>query len=136
MRAVHVCLIGCAVPLLSAEPARGQVAAAPCATGELACAPPTPPPPAVAPATLTEEEQPFRRLFQNLFADAKRLPSVDTAVVVAVGGVLSAVAVKNDGYLTEHMSAGGTDQVFASGGAFGSGYTRRASRSAPTPSAG
>jgi hypothetical protein len=124
MRAVYICLMVCALPLLAATPARGQ-AVAPGAPDVSAGEPAATPSPAVAAATPTTiEEKPFRRLFQNLFTDAKRLPSADTAVVVAVGSVLGAVAVKNDGYLTEHASAGGTDQMFAAGGAFGSGYTQ------------
>jgi hypothetical protein len=124
MRLVHICVIACSLPLFAAAPARGQAAVAPGAPDGSVGSPATPPPAVVHSTPTATEDQPFRRLFQNLFADAKRLLSVDTAVVVAVGGVLGAVALKNDGYLTEHASAGGTDQVFAAGGKFGSGYTQ------------
>lgn len=136
MRAVHVGLIACVVPLLAAAPVRAQGAAAPRDADGSAHQPAATPQPSPAPApagTATAsadvppaaaEDRPFRRLFPNFVDDVKRLPTVDTAVVIAVGSVLGAVAVKNDEYFTEHASAGGTDQIFAVGGRLGSGFTQ------------
>jgi len=120
----------CLVVLLSAGTARAQersnstappggseenpdgAAAAPAAAS-------TPPPPASTPAI---SDQPFAQLLPNLATDFKRFPSLDTAIVLGIGGTLSAVAYKNDDHFTEHASAGGTDDVFAVGGGLGDGF--------------
>ncbi len=74
------------------------------------------------PASTEAVDKPFKRLFQNLFTDLRRLPSKDTAVVMSIGSVLGIAAHPLDDHITEHASAGGTDQVFAVGGALGGGY--------------
>lgn len=83
---------------------------------------PAPSPPASPPAAGAYDDRPFARIVPNFFADLRRLPSLDTAVVLGVGGVLSAAVYKNDVHFTEQASAGGTDQIFAVGGSMGDGY--------------
>ena len=87
----------------------------------------TPPPPSSTPplpAAPVFADRPFSQVLPNLLTDFKRYPSIDTVVVLGIGGALSAVAAKNDGYFTEHASAGGTDDIFAVGGAFGDGFVQ------------
>jgi hypothetical protein len=120
----------CLVMILDAGPARAQESSSSTAPpGESEDAPgggaaapvaaSTPPPPVSPPAP---GDQPFARLLPNLLTDFKRFPSLDTAIVLGIGGVLSAVAYKNDDHFTEHASAGGTDDVFAVGGSVGDGF--------------
>lgn len=72
----------------------------------------------------TSQDKPFLRLFQNLFTDLKRYPSVDTAVTLGIGGVLSLATHPMDDHVTDHATVGGTDQMFAAGGVVGGGYTQ------------
>ena len=83
---------------------------------------PVPPPPAATPEASLYDDRPFARIVPNFITDLRRFPSLDTAVVLGVGGAMSAVAYKNDEHFTEHASAGGTDQIFAVGGTMGDGY--------------
>lgn len=83
--------------------------------------PPVAPPPAPPGAAV---DRPFVRLFPNLLADLRRLPSTSTAVALGFGAAISLVARPNDNHLNAHASAGDTDQIFAVGGALGSGYTQ------------
>jgi hypothetical protein len=69
-------------------------------------------------------DQPFKRVLPNFWHDITHFPTVDTAIVVGIGGALSAIAAKNDQYLTQHASAGGEDTAYTAGGAFGSGFTQ------------
>jgi hypothetical protein len=69
-------------------------------------------------------DQPFKRLFPNLWHDLKSFPSVDTGIVLAIGGALSGIAAKNDEYLTQHASAGGAHVLYTTGGGLGAGYTQ------------
>ena len=80
--------------------------------------------PAVPPPIDTSQDKPFLRLFPHLFTDLKRYPSVDTAVTLAIGGALSLAAHPMDDHISDHASAGGTDQIFAAGGVVGGGYTQ------------
>lgn len=115
----------CLVVLLTVVPARAQTngdpAGAPVTAeggADAGGAADTPPPPA-APEF---DDHPFSQLLPNLLTDFKRYPSVDTLAVLGIGGALSAVAAKNDDHLTEHASAGGTDDFFAVGGGIGDGF--------------
>lgn len=83
---------------------------------------PAPPPPAAPSAAGAYDDRPFARIVPNFITDLRRLPSLDTAVVLGVGGLLSAVAYQNDAHFTRQASAGGTDQIFAVGGSLGDGY--------------
>lgn len=85
--------------------------------------PPQPSPAPSLPAG-TYDDRPFARVVPNFFADLRRLPSIDTAVVLGVGGALSAAANNNDHYFTRKASAGGTDQIFEGGGVLGDGFTQ------------
>lgn len=131
-----------AAALLGAVPAHGQMVpeaesgtgpltgptrpAAPGDTGQVPAPIPGTAPAPVAGATpgpLPETgDRPFRRLWPNFIDDMRRLPSVDTAMVLGAGGLLSLVALNNDEYFTEQASAGGTDQIFAVGGRLGDGF--------------
>lgn len=108
----------CAIVLQSVTSAALQTESA--APPEIAApAAVTPPPLPVASA-----DRPFVGLFQNLLADLRRLPSTGTAVALGLGGVVSLVARPNDEHLSDHAAAGGTDQIFAVGGALGTGYVQ------------
>lgn len=85
---------------------------------------PAPPPPAAPSAPGAYDDRPFARIVPNFITDLRRLPSLDTAVVLGVGGLLSAVAYQNDVHFTKQASAGGTDQIFAVGGSMGDGYVQ------------
>lgn len=78
----------------------------------------------VPPPIETSNDKPFVRLFHNLFADLKRYPSRDTAVTLGIGGVLSLAAYPLDDHVSDHASAGGTDQMFHVGGMVGGGYVQ------------
>jgi hypothetical protein len=80
--------------------------------------------PADSAAADIEADQPFKRLLPNFWHDLKSFPSVDTGIVLAIGGALSGIAAKNDEYLTEHASAGGEDALYTAGGGLGAGYTQ------------
>jgi hypothetical protein len=67
-------------------------------------------------------DKPFARLVPNLFNDLRDIASLDNVIVLGLGGALSLAAYPIDHHVTEHASAGGTDQVFALGGVLGSGY--------------
>jgi hypothetical protein len=78
--------------------------------------------PTLAPAASEYPDRPFSQLLPNLLTDFKRYPSIDTLVVLGVGGGLSALAWTNDSSFTEHASAGGTDDIFEFGGGIGDGF--------------
>jgi len=86
-------------------------------SGEAAAVPPVDTPPVPV-------DQPFKRLLPNFWHDFTHFPSVDTAVVLGIGGVLSAAASQYDEKWTTHASAGGEDQAYTVGGAFGSGFVQ------------
>lgn len=85
---------------------------------------PPPPSTAASPPTGVDDDRPFARAIPNFFTDLKRLPSIDSAVVLGVGGLLSVVVNHNDRHFTEHASAGGTDDIFKGGGVLGDGFTQ------------
>lgn len=76
----------------------------------------------VLPPLAMSNDKPFARLFPNLLADLKRYPSRDTAITLGIGGVLSLGTYAVDGHVSDHASAGGTDQMFHVGGMVGGGY--------------
>ena len=84
-------------------------------------APPDTPTPEETTATLYPD-RPFSQVLPNLWTDFKQYPSIDTLVVLGIGGALSGIASKNDDYFTEHASAGGTDDIFEVGGGLGDGF--------------
>lgn len=79
----------------------------------------TPAAPAVPPH---EADRPLSRVLPNLARDLRRFPSLDTGLVLAIGGALGVAANNNDTYFTAHASAGGTDQIFAVGGELGNSF--------------
>lgn len=110
----------CAMTLLAIAPAGAQ---------SDSDDPPAPAASPFEPAPLAEDpvgatDQPFKRLFPNLFSDLRRLPSKDSALVLGIGAVMSLAVHPMDVSATEHASAGGTNQIFAVGGIAGSGYTQ------------
>ncbi|MEZ5284622.1 MAG: phosphatase PAP2 family protein [Vicinamibacterales bacterium] len=81
-------------------------------------------PPAVpAPADLDPDDR-MSRLVPRVARDLGHFPSLGTAVILGLGGAMGAVAHQNDDYFTRHASAGGTDTVFAVGGALGNGVVQ------------
>ncbi len=81
--------------------------------------------PSAAPVPIeASNDKPFMRLFPNLFNDLKRYPSRDSALTLALGGAFSLATRPIDQYVTDHATAGGTDQVFHAGGMVGGGYTQ------------
>jgi membrane-associated phospholipid phosphatase len=123
MRPTCCALCVCAIVLLCLTPATAQTDAA----GSAEVAPPAAvavPPPAAPPPPIAAADKPFTRLFPNLLADLRRLPSTSSAVVLGLGGVVSLVARPNDEHLSTHAAAGGTDQIFAVGGTIGTGYVQ------------
>ena len=76
---------------------------------------PEPPPP---------DRDPFLYLFHNLVRDAKRLPSVDTAITLGVGGGLALAVHPADDTVTERATAGGPRQPYKLGSAIGDGWAQ------------
>jgi membrane-associated phospholipid phosphatase len=113
---------GSALAQAAPDPVNSPAAAAEGEEGAGSAAAPAPPATPPPPAAPVFTDRPFSQLFPNLLTDFKRYPSIDTLVVLGIGGTLSAVAAKNDDHLTEHASAGGTDDIFAVGGGFGDGF--------------
>jgi len=89
--------------------------------GTATATPPDTPTPAETTAT-DYPDRPFSQVLPNLWTDFKQYPSIDTLVVLGIGGALSGIASKNDDYFTEHASAGGTDDIFEVGGGLGDGF--------------
>jgi hypothetical protein len=126
-------VVGCAFVCATAGPALAQTespAGEPNAAGDTTAAAPDAGAPAEAqgppiPSSIPEEkDRPFRNILPNFWNDLRRLPSAQTAVVLGVGGLLSAVAYQNDEYFTTQAAAGGTDQIFAVGDQVGEAYTQ------------
>lgn len=81
-------------------------------------------PPAAAPPLLASDDKPFKRMIQNLFGDLRRMPSTSTAISLGIGGAAAAAILPIDDHVSEHASAGGTDQIFHVGGLIGGGYVQ------------
>ncbi|MDH4066125.1 MAG: phosphatase PAP2 family protein [Acidobacteriota bacterium] len=81
-------------------------------------------PPQEASGQTSPADRPLAQLLPNLGRDVLRFPSLGTAVILGVGGALSAAAHRSDASLTTHAAAGGTDQVFAVGGIVGNGWVQ------------
>jgi hypothetical protein len=84
-------------------------------TTALAQAPTEPPPP---------DRNPFIYLFHNLVLDAKRLPSVETAVTLGAGGGLALALHPSDDTLTERATAGGPRDFYRVGSTIGDGWAQ------------
>lgn len=69
-------------------------------------------------------DQPFKRMLPNFWHDITHFPSLDTGIVLGIGGALAATASQYDEKWTAHASAGGEDQIFTAGGGLGSGGTQ------------
>ena len=76
------------------------------------------------PATPPPDRNPIIYVFHNLIRDAKRLPTVETAVTLGIGGGLALAVHPFDDTVTEHATAGGPRQPYKFGSALGSGWTQ------------
>jgi membrane-associated phospholipid phosphatase len=70
------------------------------------------------------EPDPFTHIFHNLFLDAKRLPSIDTAITLGIGGGLALAVHPFDDEVTEHATAGGPKTFFEVGSTIGDGWAQ------------
>jgi hypothetical protein len=86
-----------------------------CATSTTAVAQTTTPPP---------DRNPFLYLFHNLVLDAKRLPSVETAVTLGIGGGLALAVHPADDTVTERATAGGPRDFYRVGSTIGDGWAQ------------
>jgi len=75
-------------------------------------------------ATPPGEPDPFTHIFHNLFLDAKRLPSIDTAITLGVGGGLSLAVYPFDEEVTERATAGGPKTFYEIGSNLGDGWVQ------------
>ncbi len=97
-----------------------------------------PPPPlrrrssAAARHRYTRARPPFTHLFHNLVRDAKRLPSIETAVTLGIGGGLALAVHPADDTVYEHATAGGPRPFFESAARSATAGRRWALQSAPT----
>jgi hypothetical protein len=70
------------------------------------------------------ERNPFLYIFHNLVLDAKRLPSVETAVTLGVGGGLALAVHPADDTVTERATAGGPRDFYRVGSTIGDGWAQ------------
>jgi len=70
------------------------------------------------------DRDPFLYAFHNLVRDAKRLPSVETAITLGIGGGLALAVHPVDDTVTEHATEGGPRQPYKAGSAIGSGWAQ------------
>jgi hypothetical protein len=70
------------------------------------------------------ERDPFIHLFHNLVLDAKRLPSVETAITLGVGGALALAVHPADDTVTERATAGGPRDFYQVGSTIGDGWAQ------------
>lgn len=75
-------------------------------------------------ATPPPERDPLIYLFHNLVHDAKRLPSVETAITLGIGGGLALAVHPADDTVTERATAGGPRQPYKFGSALGHGWAQ------------
>lgn len=71
-----------------------------------------------------EHDRPITHVFQNLYRDARRLPSLDTALLLGAGGGLALAVHPADDDLYEHATEGGPRQPYRLGSAMGHGWTQ------------
>lgn len=71
-----------------------------------------------------EDRDPFIYLFHNLVRDAKRLPSVETAVTLGIGGGLALAVHPADDTVTERATAGGPRPFYTVGSTIGDGWAQ------------
>jgi membrane-associated phospholipid phosphatase len=76
------------------------------------------------PSTPPPDRNPIVYVFQNLIRDARRMPTVETAVTLGVGGALALAVHPADDTVTERATAGGPRQPYRAGSAVGSGWTQ------------
>jgi hypothetical protein len=76
------------------------------------------------PTTPSPDRNPIVYVFQNLVRDAKRLPTVETALTLGAGGALALAVHPADDTVTERATAGGPRQPWQAGSAFGSGWSQ------------
>ena len=77
--------------------------------------PPTTPPP---------DRNPIVYVVHNLIRDAKRMPTVETAVTLGIGGALALAVHPGDDTVTERATANGPRQPYKLGSALGSGWSQ------------
>jgi hypothetical protein len=70
------------------------------------------------------DRNPFLYLFHNLVLDAKRLPSVETAVTLGAGGALALAVHPADDTVTERATAGGPRDFYQVGSTIGDGWAQ------------
>jgi membrane-associated phospholipid phosphatase len=85
-------------------------------------APPVPPPPLVI--VPPAPDRPFTQLFHNFVRDAKRLPSVETALTLGIGGGLALAVHPADDDVYEHATAGGPRPFYELGSTLGDGWAQ------------
>jgi membrane-associated phospholipid phosphatase len=74
--------------------------------------------------SIPEDRDPFIYLFHNLVRDAKRLPSVETAITLGVGGGLALAVHPADDTVYERATAGGPKTFYTIGSNIGDGWTQ------------
>jgi hypothetical protein len=75
-------------------------------------------------AAPSPDREPFLYLFHNLVLDAKRLPSVETAVTLGIGGGLALAVHPADDTVTERATAGGPRDFYEVGSNIGDGWVQ------------
>jgi hypothetical protein len=85
-----------------------------------------PPAPASRPLTdATQDETSFKSIFTNLGHDFRRLPSVETAIILGVGGGVSLAVHAEDNDITRRFAGSETvEEVLEPGEATGSGFVQ------------
>jgi len=76
------------------------------------------------PATPPPDRNPILYVFHNLIRDAKRMPTVETAVTLGIGGGLALAVHPADDTVTERATADGRRQPYIAGSAVGSGWSQ------------
>lgn len=77
-----------------------------------------------APTTTEPPDRPITHLFQNLVEDIRALPTVDTALILAVGGSGAAVLHLEDDNLRDWAAARGASGYTKIGGVVGDGWVQ------------
>jgi hypothetical protein len=77
-----------------------------------------------AAAAPREPDRPITHVFHNLVRDARRLPTIDTAILLGVGGGLTLAVHPADDTVHERATAGGPRQPYKVGSAIGQGWAQ------------